>query len=215
MARTLPRERLLPSLLDRLTDDDPVNRALKTHREEIEAFEKNLVTLKKTANLEHPDELRRQRDNLLLELEQARAQYAILLGSISSLKEIRDCVKRDLDGLLNARNYSPQEELDDYPEIKTSVLNYGLPDFTGKTSSGVDIRELENLLKQSILSFEPRIIRKTLRVRLLADKSTFDHNALSFEIEGELYAEPVPIHLHLRTQLELENGDMLVQEFDG
>jgi predicted component of type VI protein secretion system len=85
----------------------------------------------------------------------------------------------------------------------------------GKTSSGVDIRELENLLKQSILSFEPRIIRKTLRVRLLADKSTFDHNALSFEIEGELYAEPVPIHLHLRTQLELENGDMLVQEFSS
>ena len=215
MARTLPRERLLPSLLDRLTDDDPVNRALKKHRGEIEALEKKLVTRKKSANLERPEELRRQRDNLLLELEQARAQYAILLGSISSLKEIRDCVKRDLDGLLNARNYSPQEELDDYPEIKTSVLNYGLPDFTGKTASGVDIRELENLLKQSILSFEPRIIRKTLHVRLLADKSTFDHNALSFEIEGELYAEPVPIHLHLRTQLELENGDMLIQEFSS
>ena len=215
MARTLPRERLLPSLLDRLTDDDPVNRALKKHRGKIEALEKDLGTLKKSESLEHPVELRRQRENLLLELEQARAQYAILLGSISSLKEIRDCVKRDLDGLLNARNYSPQEELDDYPEIKTSVLNYGLPDFTGKTSSGIDIRKLENLLKQSILNFEPRIIRKTLRVRLLADKSTFDHNALSFEIEGELYAEPVPIHLHLRTQLELENGDMLVQEFSS
>jgi type VI secretion system lysozyme-like protein len=215
MARTLPGERLLPSLLDRLTDDDPVNRALKTHGEKIGNLENELASLKHSSTHKKPEELQRQRDNLLLELEQARAQYAVSLGSISSLKEIRECVKRDLDGLLNARNYSPQEELDEYPEIKTSVLNYGLPDFTGKTSSGDDIREQENLLKQSILSFEPRIIRKTLRVRLLADKSTFDHNALSFEIEGELYAEPVPIHLHLRTQLELENGDMLVQEFSS
>jgi predicted component of type VI protein secretion system len=50
-------------------------------------------------------------------------------------------------------------------------------------------------------------------MRQYHDELMFDHNALNFEIEGELYAEPVPIHLHLRTQLELESGDMLVQEF--
>jgi type VI secretion system lysozyme-like protein len=213
MVRSLPKDRLLPSLLDRLTDDDPVNRDLKTYRQKIEVLEDDLAALKKPENLGKPKELRRKRDNLLLELEQARAQYSVLLGSISSLNDIRECVKRDLDGLLNARNYIPQEELDEYPEIKTSVLNYGLPDFTGKTLSGTNVQALEKRLKQSILNFEPRIIRKTLRVRLLANELMSDHNALNFEIEGELYAEPVPIHLHLRTQLELESGDMLVQEF--
>jgi type VI secretion system lysozyme-like protein len=213
MARTLPKEHLLPSLLDRLTDDDPVNHLLKVRKEKIEDLEKRLLALKKSANLEEPRAFRHQRDKLRQALDQERALHAILLGSVSSLKEIRDCVKRDLDWLLNAHNYIPVEELGAYPEIQTSVVNYGLPDLAGRTASGVDIHALEKLLKQSIVDFEPRIIRTTLCVRLMADESMFDHNALTFEIKGELYAEPMPIHLHLRTQLELENGDMLIQEF--
>jgi type VI secretion system lysozyme-like protein len=213
MVRSLPKDRLLPSLLDRLTDDDPANQSLKTYRQKIEALEDDLAALRKSDNLGKPGDFQRKRDNILLALEQAREQYSVLLSSISSLNDIRECVKRDLDGLLNTRNYTPQEELDEYPEIKTSVLNYGLPNFMGKTLSGTNIRMLERRLKQSILNFEPRIIRETLRVRLLENELMFDHNALNFEIEGELYAEPVPIHLHLRTQLELESGDMLVQEF--
>lgn len=206
---------LLPSLLDRLTDDDPVNTSLKKLKEKINKLEKSLNALKKTANHKDPGELQHQQKKLRQVLDQERAHHAILLGSISTLNEIRDCVKRDLDWLLNAHNFTPQEELEAYPEIQKSVLNYGLPDLAGKTASGVDVQELEKLLKQSILDFEPRIIRRTLRVRLIEDESMYDHNALIFEIEGELYAEPVPIHLHLRTQLELENGDMLIQEFQS
>jgi type VI secretion system lysozyme-like protein len=147
------------------------------------------------------------------QLDQIRAQLSVLTTSVSSIKELRGCVKRDLDWLLNASQYAPQEDLDDYPEVACSVLNYGMPDLTGKTVSGFDQRHMERLLKQVIVSFEPRIIRNTLTVRVIADKSLFDHNALAFEIEGELWAEPQPLHLLLRTEFELEDGNVSVYDF--
>lgn len=214
MARTLPKEKLLPSLLDRLTDDDPVNRSLQQVRTKVNTLEKKLVALKNTATLKKPAEFRQQRDLIRQDLDANRLQYATLSASVSSLKEIRECVKRDLDWLFNSHNYYPQEDLNSFPEVGQSVLNFGLPDLAGSTASGVDVRDMEKLLKRAILDFEPRIIRRTLNVKLMVDESRFDHNALTFEIEGELIAEPFPLHLHLRTQLELENGDMTVQEFD-
>jgi len=72
---------------------------------------------------------------------------------------------------------------------------------------------MERLLKQVIVNFESRIIRNTLTVRVIADKTLFDHNALVFEIEGELWAEPQPLHLHLRTEFELESGNVSVYDY--
>lgn len=215
MARTLPKEKLLPSLLDRLTDDDPVNRSMKEAEAKIISLENSLSTLKKNAANQSPVEVNRKRRALYDDLDKLRQQYVNLSGAASSLGEIRECVKRDLDWLLNSHNFKPQEDLDDFPEIKSSVLNYGLPDMTGITASSVDLREMEKLIKQALLDYEPRIIRRTLNVKLMAEESMIDHNALTFEIEGELMADPLPIHLHLKTQLELENGDMLIQEFEG
>lgn len=215
MARTLPKDRYLPSLLDRLTDDDPINNSIRSQQEKIQSIEKSLAELlQKPSSPESVSEHgRRQRQQLQQQLDQVRAQLSVLTTSVSSLKEIRACVKRDLDWLLNASQYSPQEDLDGYPDVACSVVNYGMPDLTGKTVSGFDQQHMERLLKQVIVNFEPRIIRTTLTVRVIADKALFDHNALVFEIEGELLAEPQPLHLHLRTEFELEDGTVSVYDY--
>ncbi len=214
MARTSPKGKLLPSLLDRLTDDDPINRALNKTATQIRQLEKELVSLKKQAELKDSDAFRSQRDQLRQELDEQHLQLSRFSGSVNSLGEIRQCVKRDLDWLLNSHNFTPQDTLDEYSEITTSVLNFGLPDLSGVTASSIDLPGMEKILKQVILNYEPRIIRRSLKVRLLADEFKSDHNTLAFEIEGDLIADPLPIHLHLLTQLELENGDVIIQEFE-
>ena len=214
MARTSPKEKLLPSLLDRLTDDDPINRALNKTNTHIRQLEKELILLKKKPDLKESDTFRQKRDRLRQELEVQRLEFARLSSSMSSLGAIRQCVKRDLDWLFNSHNFIPQNDLDEYPEIRTSVLNFGLPDLAGITASSIDLPGMEKILKQVILNFEPRIIRQSLKVRLLANESMNEHNSLMFEIEGDLFNEPLPIHLHLLTQLELENGDVIIQEFE-
>jgi len=213
VSRTLPKERLLPSLLDRLTDDDPINKSIDLQKKSIQKIEKSLAELVEKSQTIDTVQANNQRIKLQQQLDQARAKYNVLSASISSLSKMDACVKRDLDWLLNARQYSPQEDLDDYPEIKQSVLNYGLPDLTGKTAAGLDLRNMERLLKNAILNFEPRIIRRTLNVRIMADETLFSHNAITYEIEGELWSEPVPLHMHLRTEFELENGSVSVVDF--
>ncbi|MGH8557640.1 MAG: type VI secretion system baseplate subunit TssE [Methylococcales bacterium] len=213
MARTLPKERYLPSLIDRLTDDDPVNLSIKLQKESIQGLEASLAKLQNDNKTELTEESQKQRQQLLQQLDQAQAQFRVFSASVSSLREIRACVKRDLDWLLNSSRYAPQEELDGYPDVASSVLNYGMPDLTGKTVSGFDPLYMERLLKQVILNFEPRIISRTLSVRVISDKTLFNHNALVFEIEGELWSSPQPIHLHLRTEFELEDGNVKVYDY--
>ncbi|BCG65715.1 MAG: type VI secretion system protein ImpF [Methyloprofundus sp.] len=213
MARTLPKERFLPSLLDRLTDDDPINSSIQLHKQKIKRLEKELTAVLGKQKTLTEGEYKKQANELQAQLDQTRAQYTVLTASVSSLTEIRACVKRDLNWLLNSRQYEIANELQNYQEIRRSVINYGMSDLTGKTVSGVELRSIERMLKQSIIDFEPRIIQKTLFVRIMADQSMFNHNAVTFEIEGQLWAEPEPLHLHLRTEFEMESGNVSVYDF--
>jgi type VI secretion system protein ImpF len=213
VAKMLPKGRFLPSLLDRLTDDDPVNTSIHIQKEKISSIEKLLIESPQEKPGTKTEENQRRRTDLQHQLDELRAQFNVLTASVSSLREIRACVKRDLDWLLNASQYSPQSDLEGFPDVASSVLNYGIPDLTGKTVTGFDPAYIERLLKQVIMNYEPRIIRRTLSVQVIADKTMFDHNALAFEIEGDLWAEPQPLHLHLRTEFELEDGTVSVSEY--
>jgi type VI secretion system protein ImpF len=205
--------RLLPSLLDRLTDDDPVKKIITVQNEKINILEKSLIEISSKRKIENNLSVQQQEIEIKKQLNELRAHLNIMTASVSSLQDIRACVKRDLDWLLNAKQYSPQTDLEGFRDVTTSVINYGMPDLTGKTVTSFDSGVLERLLKEVILNYEPRLIRRTLNISILVDKTLFDHNALAFEIEGELWAEPQPLHLHLRTEFELENGSVKVYDY--
>ncbi|MCB1986057.1 MAG: type VI secretion system baseplate subunit TssE [Burkholderiales bacterium] len=213
----LTRSRSFPSLLDRLTNDDPVLLSLNNLKGEIEATESSLVKLSGALkdNPENPSvQIEDERRNLQLKLNVLRAKYTTLADSVDSKQDIRDCVKRDLEWLLNANRFFLDDEQEQYPEAVCSVLNYGTPDLTGKTVSGLNLVQLERQLYQTIVNFEPRIIQKTLSVSVVADPVKTKHNIFVFEIEGELCAKPSPVHLHLRTEFELENCQVAVYDMN-
>jgi type VI secretion system protein ImpF len=159
------KERLQPSLLDRLTDDEPKQR--------VEAREKRVL----------------------------------------SVNQLRECVRRDLAWLFNTTNLvAVDPDLEPgYPLAARSVINYGIPDLAGRTVSGIDVAALERLLRQAIWDFEPRLVRGSVTVRGLVDED-MSHNAIAFSIDAELWAQPVPLRLYLRTQVDLEAGRVDVSE---
>lgn len=164
MAEAL-RDRLVPSLLDRLTDNDPQGK--------VEA-----------------------RENRLLSIPQLRAS-----------------VLRDLGWLFNATRLDADGNLDAYPEIKRSVLNYGLPALSGHCVSGTDMREMERELRQAIINFEPRLIADSITIKAQSDpKSLNHHNLISFKISAQLWAQPAPVELTLQTDIDLENGQCRIAE---
>jgi type VI secretion system protein ImpF len=92
-------------------------------------------------------------------------------------------------------------------------LNYGLLPLSGKLLSSLDLADLEQVLKQAILRFEPRILPQTLSVRGIQPREPMTHhNVLSFEITGALWAQPYPLELLLKTDVDLESGEIRIAE---
>jgi type VI secretion system protein ImpF len=164
MAELTQKERLQPSLLDRLTDDER-------------------------------DSKQESRDKRVL-----------------SPARLRECVRRDLTWLLNTTHLAALEDLESQPEVQRSVLNYGMPDLAGRTVSSVDARALERLLVKVIADFEPRLLKSSVKVKIIADSEKMNHNAMCFGIEAELWAQPLPLRLFLRTDIDLETGTVNVTD---
>lgn len=139
----------------------------------------------------------------------ADAQDARLM----SKSQLRQAVLRDLSWLLNAVQPLTAADAQLHPQAAQSVLNFGLPAMSGLLASKIDVTVLEKTIRQAVLRFEPRILEDSLSVHALEFDSVMDtHNIIEFEIRGFMWAQPVPLELLLRTQLDLEAGQVQVQE---
>jgi type VI secretion system protein ImpF len=126
----------------------------------------------------------------------------------TSLGELKQSVKRDLEWLLNARSY-PVEVDEDLEEVPKSVIAYGLPDFTGISARNHnDLRRITDQLETAIENFEPRLL--DLKVSL-EPVSTTDRE-LRFRVEAFLNVEPTPEPVVFDTVLELGSGDFEIRE---
>ncbi len=126
---------------------------------------------------------------------------------VVSIKRFMEGIKRDIEWLLNSSShfYNLDEQ---YSEVGTSVLNYGIRDFTGLSSENLDLKTLENVIHESLTAFEPRLIADELEVKAIrsSGSSLTKVNALSFEIYGKIWADPLPQDFVLRTEASLDTG---------
>jgi len=154
MAELAPRERLQPSLLDRLTDHEP----------ELAA---------------EPRERR-----------------------VLSMRGLREGVLRDLAWLLNTTSLAASGGLPPLPHLHDSVINYGLPDISGVSMANMDPAGLARAIRQAIWDFEPRLLRASVSVKPLAAREAV--SKIVFEIQADLWAQPYPQRLYLKTELDLD-----------
>jgi type VI secretion system protein ImpF len=133
---------------------------------------------------------------------------------VMSMRQYRRAVLRDLVWLLNTPCKSRTGEFADFPEVDASVLNFGMPDLSGRTSNSIPVEALERMVLTTIQRFEPRIASAGLSVRVVTEET--HGTAISIEIEGELWAYPLPERLFLKTEVDLETGECRVREgLDG
>jgi type VI secretion system protein ImpF len=164
MAELTSQERLQPSLLDRLTDENP--------RSGVESRDQRMI----------------------------------------SWQRLRDVVRRDLTSLLNCVHMEATQDLSAWPLVARSTLNYGMPETTGIPVANIDVETLEKRVRQAILDFEPRLIRNKLTVTVEKEAAVMNRNSLVFLIEGEMWAQPVPQSIFVRTEFDLETGAVKVDE---
>jgi len=136
-----------------------------------------------------------------------------LENSVVSKARLKRTVLRDLIWLLNTTCLNTDGQLDQHPQVARSVVNFGIPVLSGKNFSGVDWKELERGIHDAILKFEPRILPDSLKVRAIAPTDLLGHhNLLQFELRGELWSTPLPIELLIRSELDLETGQIKVTD---
>jgi type VI secretion system protein ImpF len=132
---------------------------------------------------------------------------------VLSRAQLRASVLRDLSWLFNSTNLAGTEDLTPYPLAAQSTLNYGLAPLAGSPVASLDLREVERILKEAILRFEPRILPGSLSVRgIPALDPMGHHNVISFEITGELWSQPYPLDLLIKTDMDLESGEIRIAE---
>ncbi len=129
--------------------------------------------------------------------------------------ELRAAVIRDLAWLLNTDTLSSVMDLGAYPNVADSVLNYGLGSLSGRHRSGLITAELERLVRAAILRFEPRILPRSLKVKVLVDWVDMGGSALRFEISGLLWQQPMPEQFQLHTEMDLDTGYLTIRESTG
>ena len=132
---------------------------------------------------------------------------------VLSKARLRQAVLRDLAWLFNATRLERGKDMVHVPYARRSVINFGLPAHAGETASSIEIEDVEQELRQAILDFEPRILPETLEIKALIEFSDLDrHNVLGIQIHGQLWAQPVPLELLLRTEIDLETGGVQVAD---
>ncbi len=123
------------------------------------------------------------------------------------LSEMKQSVRRDLENLLNTRyrcvNWPPNLE-----QLELSLVNYGLPDFSGAhLGSRHDREELRQIVERVIRAFEPRF--KSVSVSFLTDDLA--DRTLRLRIDALLYAEPAPEPVVFDSQLETTSRTFSVE----
>ncbi len=168
MAELAPRERLQPSLLDRLTDMEPD----KT----VETRERRVL----------------------------------------SIRTLHQSVLRDLAWLLNTtRMFNTWEDTKPYPDVVSSVVNYGMPDISGVSIAGLKLTDLEKSIQTAIWNFEPRLIRETVQVKATSKVMMgTNYNKIAFDIQADMWAQPYPERLYLKTELDMEGNTFRLTEME-
>lgn len=164
MAELTPQERLQPSLLDRLRDDEPHT------------------------------------------CQESREHRTITTA------RLREYVVRDLGWLFNCTRHRAVPTLDGYPHVEGSVLDFGVPDIAGAAVEGFDIDAFRHGLRAAIVHFEPRLSPDSLSVEVHVDTLRMDRLTMTLRIEATMWAQPMPLNLYLKTEVDLETSRISVFE---
>lgn len=219
------REAVQPSLWDRLVNDLP---GLTTeidglrHVLESELGVERLDTLLAgnaraidTDTALTPDQQRRLHRLVFQNRHRSELEAR---GVVVSPNVLREAVRRDIEALFNTERFEATPllsdlefeqfgdrlpALEDFPEVRRSVVNYGVPSFSGRSSRDFDREALAREIRAVLATFEPRLKEGATKVSVtLGDKSM----GLKIEIDAVLIMTPTPERMRLRTTINLDNG---------
>jgi len=120
-------------------------------------------------------------------------------SSAQTLRDLKQSVRKDLENLLNTRwrctSWPP-----DLKMLDSSLVNYGIPDFSGANLGNAQTREeFRKLLEKAISVFEPRLLKVSVRVAEAPDPVD---RTMKFRLDASLRTDATPEPERLDTSIE-------------
>ena len=145
-------------------------------------------------------------DRLMLPPGSSRGGSQLVIG----VRELRESVARDLDWLLNSKRFL-DTDLEGLKEVRTSLLNYGMPDFS--PSSWRNDRELASIartIEDLLRRFEPRLRPGSIKVTAQMPTDADDMKP-HFRIDAVLHVDPVNEPVSFDTDVDFEASRISVR----
>jgi len=142
---------------------------------------------------------------------EARNPYDFLVPRLERFgeRELRQCIQRDLAWLLNDIHMEAAVPLDETPEVRTAVVNQGLPEITGMSLDQDALARRSADVLAAIRAFEQRLRPETLTIKF--DTTLVEsHNKLHFTIEGEIRNAVEEAWVEFSTTVDLADGHVEV-----
>jgi type VI secretion system protein ImpF len=94
--------------------------------------------------------------------------------------------------------------------VARSVVNYGMPNLAGRSLATLDPEQAAARIQRAIETFEPRLSK----IRVTSDNTghAAERFALDFRVEAELWGQPIPQRLLVRTRFDVDSGQVHVSE---
>jgi len=130
---------------------------------------------------------------------------------VIDIHRLRDIIRRDLSWLLNTNNLETRIDPELYPHVSRSVLNFGVREVAGDFATEDRAVRIQRSIADAIERFEPRIREGTIDV-IERKEDTGRRATIVFDIIGEMWAQPYPIELYLRSEVDLTTGELRLEE---
>jgi type VI secretion system protein ImpF len=123
---------------------------------------------------------------------------------------LRATVRRELNWILNTTNLASVQDLEPYPEVRTSVVNYGVPDLAGKALTRRVVQSRAREIREAIRVFEPRMDPDHLEVEPLTTVERV--NAITYVIRGDITAAVQAMPVEFKTDIEVDTASVILRE---
>lgn len=125
-------------------------------------------------------------------------------------RRLRDYVCRDVAALLNCANLEAVTDLAAFPQVQSSVLNFGMPSLAGRAARSADPEQIARAIEAALRRFEPRL--SGIRVSPEMGEEGNETHVLAFRVDALLWGQVTPQQLVLRTRVDVDSGNVNIAD---
>jgi type VI secretion system protein ImpF len=129
-------------------------------------------------------------------------------GAVSE-GQLREQLALDLNALLNTVNMEAGFDLTEFPKVRESILNYGIPEISNRSIDEHRVADIVDEIRAALILYEPRLLPDTLAV--IRDTTVDPHSLnIRFAVSGEMACDPAAVAVEFVADIEIDTGKMRI-----